>query len=51
MFLRESGVIFLFPEQKKRDGGKFILINFFKSLGKNLWEFHFSLTWRNSEGV
>ena len=35
MFLEESGVIFLFPEEKKHDGGMSILMNFFKSLGKN----------------
>ena len=35
MFLEEDGVIFPFPQQKERDGGKSIIINFFKSLGKN----------------
>ena len=34
MLLEESSVIFPFPEYKKRHGGKSILINFFKSLGK-----------------
>ena len=35
MFLEECGVIFLFWNKKKRDGGKSILMNFSKRLGKN----------------
>ena len=35
MFVEESGVIFPFLEQRKHDGGKSILMNFFKGLGKN----------------
>ena len=35
MFLQESGVIFPFPESKKLDGGKSILMNFFESFAKN----------------
>ena len=32
MLSDEGGVIFPFPEQKEHDGGKSIIINFFKSL-------------------
>ena len=34
MFLEESGVVFSILEQKKQDGGKFILMNFYESLRK-----------------
>ena len=35
MLLEESGVSFPFPESKNLHGGKSILMNFFKSFGKN----------------
>ena len=35
MFLEESGIIFPFPEKKKRNGGKSIPMKIFKSLRKN----------------
>ena len=50
MFLEESGVIFPFPEKRKRDCGKSILMNFFKSLGKNPWRVPLFINLKNFRG-